>query len=300
MSTPVARDIPAWGHFLNSGVSGIIGWCFVHPLNTVAVSMGFAQTEMSSIQMARHIMKEGGVAALYNGLSAGIIRQIVYTSSRLSLFDIYKDIAVRKFNLEMNFPLRMALATLAGGCAAIISCPVEVSLVRMTVDQRRPAEQRVGYRHFFHALGHTAERDGVLAFWRGCQPFVMRCMLVGASQVGSYDQFKAMYQRYFGLHDNSLFVAASLSAGLLYSVVTMPFETAKNRMASEVVPAGGQRQYRTTFGTIASVARAQGPLGLFNGFLPYYGRCGGHTLAMFLVMEQLRKLWPAKQPRPAT
>ena len=69
----------------------------------------------------------------------------------------------------------------------------------------------------------------------------------------------------------------------------MPFETAKNRMAFQKPdPATGAMPYRGTMQTISAVARAGGPLSLWNGFLPYYGRCGGHTVTMFVAVEQIR------------
>jgi solute carrier family 25 oxoglutarate transporter 11 len=37
------------------------------------------------------------------------------------------------------------------------------------------------------------------------------------------------------------------------------------------------------------VVKAEGVLSLWSGFLPYYLRCGGHTVCMFLFVEQLRR-----------
>ena len=31
------------------------------------------------------------------------------------------------------------------------------------------------------------------------------------------------------------------------------------------------------------------PDALWSGFLPYYARCGGHTVFMFIILEQMRK-----------
>ena len=48
-----------------------------------------------------------------------------------------------------------------------------------------------------------------------------------------------------------------------------------------------------TIQTVTSVARADGLLALWNGFLPYYGRCGGHTVSMFVAVDQIRTLYRA-------
>mmetsp|Transcript_49687 Transcript_49687/g.165997 ORF Transcript_49687/g.165997 Transcript_49687/m.165997 type:complete len:88 (+) Transcript_49687:806-1069(+) len=87
-----------------------------------------------------------------------------------------------------------------------------------------------------------------------------------------------------------------MSAGLIYSIITMPFETAKNRMAFQTPdPATGKLPFTGTMQTIGAVARSSGPLSLWSGFLPYYGRCGGHTVTMFVFVDQLRILYRQMQ-----
>ena len=40
-----------------------------------------------------------------------------------------------------------------------------------------------------------------------------------------------------------------------------------------------------------AVAAADGVLSLWWGFLPYYGRCGGHTVTMFIFVDQIRSAY---------
>ena len=48
----------------------------------------------------------------------------------------------------------------------MIGNPTEVSLVRMTLDGRLPAEQRRGYKNVFDAMFRIAREEGVLTLWR--------------------------------------------------------------------------------------------------------------------------------------
>ena len=50
-------------------------------------------------------------------------------------------------------------------------------------------------------------------------------------------------------------------------------------------------RYRGTMQTIGAVARADGVFSLWWGFMPYYGRCGGHTFTMFIFVDQFRQLY---------
>ena len=75
----------------------------------------------------------------------------------------------------------------------------------------------------------------------------------------------------------------------------MPLETAKNRMAFQKTGPNGELMYRTTVQTISTIAKTEGIKKLWNGYLPYYGRCGGHTVVMFIVVEEVRKLYQTYQ-----
>jgi len=48
--------------------------------------------------------------------------------------------------------------------------------------------------------------------------------------------------------------------------------------------------YKSLPGTISKIAATEGVRSLFNGFGPYFTRSGGHTVTMFLFMEQYKKI----------
>eukprot|EP00931_Biecheleriopsis_adriatica_P063846 TRINITY_DN38740_c0_g1_i1.p1 TRINITY_DN38740_c0_g1~~TRINITY_DN38740_c0_g1_i1.p1 ORF type:complete len:295 (+),score=67.92 TRINITY_DN38740_c0_g1_i1:55-939(+) len=292
-----SNHIPGWVAFSTSGVGGIFGWVFIHPVNTLGIRMNLASLQnpgkqLSFLAFASQSIKESGFGSLYKGLDAGIWRQIFYASSRYGLFQIFRDEMAKR--REMDVFARLFCATAAGGLAALISCPCEVSLVRLSNDATLPVAERRNYKSVIDTFQRIAREEGVPAFWRGSAPFVTRACLVGATQVATYDQFKAIYNS-CGIKGNSNVVASSFTAGLVYSTITMPFESAKNRMASQKPdPETGKLPYRGTMQTIQSVAGKEGALALYNGFLPYFLRCGGHTVLMFFAVEKMQKMYLGK------
>lgn len=115
-------------------------------------------------------------------------------------------------------------------------------------------------------------------------------MLVGAVQIGTYDQSRETYRAMGITNQNWNVLAASMTSGIIYSLVTMPFETTKNRMAFQKAdPVTGQKLYRTTLQSMRLIASTEGILQLWQGFPPYYLRCGGHTVAMFMAVDWMRK-----------
>lgn len=76
--------------FATSGLGGVLGWAIVHPANTVAVRMNLASMQGKPISFSAMI-KENGFKSLYDGLSAGLWRQVFYATSRFGLFETCRD-----------------------------------------------------------------------------------------------------------------------------------------------------------------------------------------------------------------
>ena len=288
--TPVVKPKTGKGIvFLTSGLGGMAGWVVVHPANTIAVRMSLnpPNTKFSLSQM---LQKSGGVMGLYDGLSAGVLRQVFYATSRLGLFETFRDI-LHDYRGKTDFASRVGIGAVTGGMAAYISCPMEVCVVRMSNDGTLPMDQRKNYSSVFDVAGRIIKEEGVLAFWNGSSPFVVRAMMVGVFQVATLDQFKDLFTKNFGQQKDSLInvFSSAMASGLIYSVATMPLEACKNRMANQKIdPTTGKLPYTGILQTMQKVSATEGFMALYNGFLPYYMRCGGHTVAMFLFVQMFR------------
>ena len=136
----------------NTSVADIchLGWTVVHPFNTVCVRMnlasavaassGNAKVSMSFPSYLSMTIREQGAMSLYSGLSAGLLRQIFYTTSRIGLFEVFRD-EMAKYR-QTDIWSRLSTGMVSGGIAALISCPAEVTLVRISNDQTQPAAMR--------------------------------------------------------------------------------------------------------------------------------------------------------------
>ena len=286
--------------FATAGLGGIFGWWCVHPLNTCSVQMNLLGASGRPLPafhtFVSQLVRERGFLSLYDGIGAGTVRQIFYATSRFGLFEVLRDAmsaVASPETREVTPTVRLCAGLSSGALAAVISCPAEVTLIRMSNDSSLPAAERRNYTSISNAAIRILKEEGVLAFWSGVVPFAQRAMLVGACQVGTFDQGKQFYAKQMPerapLGSTLNVFCAAMTSGLLYATVTMPFESAKNRLASQKPdPATGEMRYKSTFQTIRSVARKEGVLALWNGFPAYYLRCGGHTTTMFMFVEWLR------------
>jgi solute carrier family 25 (mitochondrial oxoglutarate transporter), member 11 len=159
----------------------------VHPFNTAAIRMsleeGAGSRGQSFFSFMGKTMKEKGAMSLYNGLSAGILRQIFYATSRFGLFEVFRD-EMAKYR-ETDIWSRLISGCASGALAAFISCPAEVTLVRLSNDATLPPEKRRNYTGVANAFNRIIKEEGPKAFFSGSAPFVNRAMLVGVVQVGT-------------------------------------------------------------------------------------------------------------------
>ncbi|OEU21644.1 mitochondrial 2-oxoglutarate/malate carrier protein [Fragilariopsis cylindrus CCMP1102] len=295
VAAPAAVALPKSIIFGTAGIGGCLGWCVVHPFNTIAVRSNLASASGRTFSLSA-MLKTNGFLSVYDGLSAGVARQVFYATTRFGLFETFRDI-LHEYRGKTDFASRVGVGAITGGIAAYISCPMEVCVIRMSNDSSLPVDERRNYKSLPDTFTRILKEEGVAAFWRGSQPFVARAMMVGVFQVATLDQFKDFYAQQLSQKRNSIsnVFCAAMTSGLIYSVATMPLEAAKNRMASQKADAvTGKLPYTGTFQTLSKVSADSGFLSLYNGFAPYYLRCGGHTVCMFVFVQMMRDMYKEK------
>jgi solute carrier family 25 oxoglutarate transporter 11 len=82
--------------FVTGSMSGMFATCCIQPMDMIKVRVQLGAAEggaTSPFTIATTMIKEEGFLSLYSGLSAGLTRQVVYTGTRLGLFDIFTESA---------------------------------------------------------------------------------------------------------------------------------------------------------------------------------------------------------------
>ncbi|KAK5976389.1 hypothetical protein GCK32_005518, partial [Trichostrongylus colubriformis] len=84
------KKIPKWAKFLLGGSAGMTATWFVHPLDLIKNRMQLIDRDGKKFKTSFHVLssiiKNEGILALYNGLSAGLLRQATYTTTRLGVY----------------------------------------------------------------------------------------------------------------------------------------------------------------------------------------------------------------------
>lgn len=281
----------AAANFALAAAAGCTAWLPMHPFDVVKARLQATEGKTPNpFRVVADVGKAEGMGALFNGLSAGIARQLSYTTLRVGIFNnltqMYKDQPKTWWNGKV------ANGIIAGAVGAGLACPVEVSLVRMQVDGKLPVEQRRGYTNVFQALYRIFSEEGIAAGWRGVGPTVSRAVVITVTQLGTNEEVKERLSKDYGMSGFQLVATSAIVSSVVVCVASNPMDTAKVRMQQQVVdPVTGEKPYPNMAVTLAKLVKNEGPLALWKGFFPWYIRGGGHTIFLFLFLEEYKKLY---------
>ncbi|KAK8958540.1 Mitochondrial uncoupling protein 5 [Platanthera guangdongensis] len=314
--------------FVEGGIAAVVAGCTTHPLDLIKVRMqlqgesavpvpsvrpalAFSESaaavphgppvprRLGPIAVGVKIFRTEGPAALFSGVSATILRQALYSTTRMGLYDILKtkwsspsaarDGEGKPPNMPAALSLhkKIAAGLIAGAVGAVVGNPADVAMVRMQADGRLPAADRRNYTGVGNAIAQMARREGVLSLWRGSALTVNRAMIVTASQLATYDQAKETIIGNGLMRDGMpTHVAASFAAGLVASVASNPVDVVKTRVMNMKVEKGAPPPYAGAIDCVVKTVRTEGMTALYKGFVPTVTRQGPFTVVLFVTLEQ--------------
>ncbi|KAJ4964638.1 hypothetical protein NE237_016487 [Protea cynaroides] len=247
---------------------------------------------MGPIAVGVKIVQTEGVAALFSGISATVLRQTLYSTTRMGLYDVLKQKWTDPDSGKMPLVRKIAAGLIAGGIGAAVGNPADVAMVRMQADGRLPAAQRRNYKSVVDAIMRMSKQEGVTSLWRGSSLTVNRAMIVTASQLATYDQVKEMIIGNGVMRDGlGTHVTASFAAGFVAAVASNPVDVIKTRVMNMKVEAAEAPPYNGAMDCALKTVRAEGPMALYKGFIPTISRQGPFTVVLFVTLEQVRKLF---------
>lgn len=273
------------------GIASAMAACCTHPLDLLKVHLQTQQQVTQRLSsMAVHVVRTQGVLALYNGLSASLMRQLTYSTTRYGLYEVVSA-ELRKGDEPLPFYQKIAVGAGSGFLGGIVGNPADMINVRMQNDVKTlDVALRRNYKHVFNGLYRTATEEGVSTWMRGVTMTSTRALLMTVAQVACYDQAKQLLLSSGYFKDNIItHFTASFIAGTIATGITQPVDVMKTRLM-EAKPG----QYKSVPHCILYTARL-GPMGFYKGFIPAWVRLAPHTILTWIFLEQLRLFFPVKQ-----
>ncbi|XP_074837149.1 dicarboxylate carrier UCP2-like [Carettochelys insculpta] len=286
-------DVPptATVKFLGAGTAACIADLITFPLDTAKVRLQIQGETRSAVnqQVAQYkgvfgtiatMVRTEGPRSLYNGLVAGLQRQMSFASVRIGLYDSVKQFYT-KGSEHVGIGSRLLAGCTTGAMAVAVAQPTDVVKVR---SQARVKSSR-RYQGTLDAYKTIAKEEGLKGLWKGTSPNVARNAIVNCTELVTYDLIKDTLLKYDLMTDNlPCHFTSAFGAGFCTTLIASPVDVVKTRYMNST-----PGQYGSAVGCALSMLRKEGPLAFYKGFTPSFLRLGSWNVVMFVTYEQLKR-----------
>eukprot|EP00088_Acartia_fossae_P067857 TRINITY_DN850_c0_g2_i1.p1 TRINITY_DN850_c0_g2~~TRINITY_DN850_c0_g2_i1.p1 ORF type:complete len:293 (-),score=58.57 TRINITY_DN850_c0_g2_i1:585-1463(-) len=278
------KEVKRLSRWYFGGLASAGAACCTHPLDLIKVHLQTQQKgKIGVVGQTIKIVKGEGILGLYNGLSASLVRQLTYSTTRFAIYEVAKQ-KVSPNGEPISFEKRLLMAAVAGGCGGMVGTPGDMVNVRMQNDIKLPKEQRRNYKHAIDGMARVAREEGVRKLFSGVDWATGRAILMTIGQLCFYDQVKQMLlgTPYFTEGVTTHFTA-SLAAGAIATTMTQPLDVLKTRSMN-----AKPGEFSSAMQLIKYTASSGGPMAFYKGYVPAFVRLGPQTILTFIFFEQLR------------
>lgn len=289
-----SKPLPFPQMFASSAVAACTAEVLTLPLDTAKVRLQLqagGNKYKGMLGTVLTIAREEGPASLWKGLEPGLHRQCLFGGLRIGLYEPVRNLYVGKdFKGDPPLHLKVAAGLTTGALGICVASPTDLVKVRMQAEGKLPAGTPRKYPSAVAAYGIIAREEGLLGLWKGLGPNIARNAIINAAELASYDQIKQSLLG-MGMQDNvGTHLAAGLGAGFFAVCIGSPVDVVKSRIMGD--SAG---RFNGVLDCFVKTARQEGPLAFYKGFVPNFGRLGSWNVAMFLTLEQVKKLFTPKE-----
>uniref|UniRef100_A0A7S2T8U1 Mitochondrial uncoupling protein n=1 Tax=Chloropicon roscoffensis TaxID=1461544 RepID=A0A7S2T8U1_9CHLO len=298
------QPLPLWKSFGASAFSACTAELLTLPFDTGKVRLqlqgtptpGVAPKYKGLVGTVGTIAKEEGAAALWKGWQPGLHRQCLFGGLRIGLYDPVKSQVSRLMDgegaAESSFGAKVVSGLITGGVAISIANPTDLVKVRLQAQGRQAlaeagkAPPKPKYPSAMAAYRMIAKEEGIAGLWTGVVPNITRNSVINATELATYDQVKQMLLASKIVDDNVFcHILSGLGAGLCACIVGSPVDVVKSRVMGDSVG-----MYSGTVDCFVKTMKNDGIMAFYKGFIPNFTRLGSWNVAMFLTLEQVKKL----------
>ncbi|XP_077154903.1 dicarboxylate carrier SLC25A8 [Ranitomeya variabilis] len=288
-------DVPptAAVKFIGAGTAACIADLFTFPLDTAKVRLQIQGETKGLVNMKSTqykgvfgtistMVKTEGPRSLYNGLVAGLQRQMSFASVRIGLYDSVKQFYT-KGSEHVGIGSRLLAGCTTGAMAVAIAQPTDVVKVRFQAQANVSGSRR--YKGTMEAYKTIAKEEGVRGLWKGTGPNITRNALVNCTELVTYDIIKDTLLKSNLMSDTlPCHFTSAFGAGFCTTVIASPVDVVKTRYMNSA-----KGQYKGALNCALTMLRKEGPMAFYKGFMPSFLRLGSWNIVMFVTYEQLKR-----------
>lgn len=232
---------------------------------------------------ASKIIKTEGFSALWKGVNAAWLREASYTSLRLGLYEPCKIAFGCTTPENTTFIKKFSAGSAAGALGSLAGNPFDVLKTKMMTAEGAIAPTITGTAKELFA------NQGIGGFYRGIDSNVARAMVLNGTKMACYDEVKGLVVNYTGWDRKDLLTTffSAVAAGFFMTCTVSPFDMVRTRLMNQPADA---KIYNNAVDCMLKIAKNEGPLTFWRGFLPIWSRFAPTTTLQLVIFEQLRSM----------
>lgn len=258
------------------GAAAVATVNFTHPIETVKTRMQVSGAGVSTT--LKSTISGEGVMALWKGLPAAWGRESVYASIKIGGYGPIRD-AIGANKPDAPFALKFAAGAASGSIGSAVGNPFDVL---KTLAQANAKESMST-----SALARKMMKDqGVAGFYRGVQANMLRACVLNGTKMACYDVSKGKVVAATGWSrkDPRTVFVSSVIAGFIMTCTVAPFDMVRTALMNQPTD---QKIYTGFLDAATKIAKKDGPMAFYRGFLPIWGRFAPSATLQLLIFETL-------------
>lgn len=158
-----------------------------NPRNASGGAIKYTSNYRNTLHAASSILRSEGVRGLYSGYSACVSVDTIFSAFSFLFYESLKTRYRERYaeNRPLSTMESLGLGSLAGGCAAFLTNPLDVITVRLMTQGKHKT-----YRGLRHCLVESVQREGVRSLWKGATCRTAAIMPTTGLCFGVYETIK--------------------------------------------------------------------------------------------------------------
>jgi solute carrier family 25 (adenine nucleotide translocator) protein 4/5/6/31 len=277
-------------NWLAGGIAAAVSKTAVAPIERVKLLLQTqdANPKIASGEVPRYtgvincfsrVSKEQGVASLWRGNLANVIRYFPTQAFNFAFKDFFKGLFPKydkKKEFWSFFATQLASGGLAGAASLCIVYPLDFARTRLAADVGSGSSRE--FNGLVDCLRKVTKKGGIGALYQGFGVSVQGIIMYRGAYFGLYDTGLAMFE------PKSLVgkwaIAQTVTA--LAGIFSYPFDTVRRRM---MMQSGGKQLYTGTLDCWRKIMQKEGPKAFFKGAWSNVIRGAGGAFVLVLYGE---------------
>jgi len=276
------KPLPFVANFAAGAIAGISEILTFYPLDVVKTRMQLerGKAEHGLVGTFRNIIKQEGFGRLYRGLLPPLLLEAPKRAVKFASNDFWgKTYLGLSGETKMTQGLSVLTGCSAGASESFVVVPFELVKIKLqdkTSTYKGPAD----------VVKQIVRKEGLLGLYAGMESTFWRHVYWNGGYFGSIYQVKAILPKPQTPQSELLnnFISGSVG-GCVGTILNTPFDVVKSRIQGAEKVLGVAPKYNWSYPALVTIAREEGFVALYKGFVPKVLRLAPGGGVLLLVVE---------------